>query len=125
MWVEADTNISGGESLIRQFVHGKRFFRDEFGVESELLWLPDVFGYSGAMPQIMQGCGIKYFSTQKIFWAYNGGDPFPYNTFTWEGIDGSDVLAHICNDYNCETDPKRSDRALAAARAEGWHLHDA
>ncbi|MHB1293875.1 MAG: alpha-mannosidase [Anaerolineae bacterium] len=105
MWVEADTNISGGESLIRQFVHGKRFFREEFGVESEILWLPDVFGYSGAMPQIMRGCGIKYFSTAKIFWAYNGGDPFPYNTFTWEGIDGSEVLVHLCNDYNSRTDP--------------------
>ncbi|MHB0858230.1 MAG: alpha-mannosidase [Anaerolineae bacterium] len=104
MWVEADTNISGGESLIRQFVHGKRFFRDEFGVDNEMLWLPDVFGYSGAMPQIMRGSGIKYFSTAKIFWAYNGGDPFPYNTFTWEGIDGSEVLVHLTNDYNSRTD---------------------
>ena len=104
MWVEADTNIPCGESLIRQFVHGKRFFREEYGVESEILWLPDVFGYSGAMPQIMRGCGIKYFSTAKIFWAYNGGDPFPYNTFTWEGIDGSEVLVHLCNDYNSTTD---------------------
>jgi alpha-mannosidase len=104
MWVEADTNLSGGESLIRQFIHGKRFFRDEFGVDCELLWLPDVFGYSGAMPQIMRGCGIKYFATAKIFWAYNGGDPFPYNTFTWEGIDGSEVLVHLCNDYNSRTD---------------------
>jgi len=105
MWVEADTNLSGGESLIRQFLYGKQFFRDEFGVESQLLWLPDVFGYSGNMPQIMQGCGIKYFSTAKIFWAYNGGDPFPYNTFTWEGIDGSSVLVHLTNEYNSEADP--------------------
>lgn len=105
MWVEADTNISSGESLIRQFLHGKRFYRDEFGVECEILWLPDVFGYSGALPQIMRGCGIRYFSTAKIFWAYNGGDPFPYNTFTWEGIDGSTVLVHLCNDYNSRTDP--------------------
>ncbi|MDI7278285.1 MAG: alpha-mannosidase, partial [Anaerolineae bacterium] len=89
MWVEADTNITGGESLIRQFIHGKRFFRDEFGVESQMLWLPDVFGYSGALPQILRGCGIRYFATAKIYWAYNGGDPFPYSTFTWEGIDGS------------------------------------
>ena len=105
MWVEADTNLSGGESLIRQFIHGKRFFREEFGVESEILWLPDVFGYSGNMPQIMRGCGVKYFATAKIFWAYNGGDPFPYNTFMWEGIDGSDVLVHLCNDYNSVVDP--------------------
>ena len=105
MWVEADTNITGGESLIRQFLHGKRFFREEFGVESELMWLPDVFGYSGAMPQIMAGCGIKYFSTQKIFWTYNGGDRFPYNTFWWEGIDGTRVLSHLHNDYNSRTNP--------------------
>ena len=105
MWVEADTNISGGESLIRQFIHGKRFFREEFGVECEMLWLPDVFGYSGALPQIMRGCGVRYFSTAKIFWNYSGGDPFPYNTFTWEGIDGSEVLVHLCNDYNSRTNP--------------------
>ena len=104
-WVEPDTNISGGESLIRQFIHGKRFYRDEFGVECELLWLPDVFGYSGALPQIMRGCGVRYFSTHKIFWTYNGGDPFPYNTFTWEGIDGSEVLVHLHNDYNSRSNP--------------------
>ena len=105
MWVEADTNVSSGESLIRQFLHGKRYFREEFGVESELMWLPDVFGYSGALPQIMAGCGINYFSTQKIFWVYHGGDLFPYHTFWWEGIDGTRVLSHIHNDYNSQTNP--------------------
>ena len=104
-WVEPDTNVPSGESLIRQFVHGKRFFREEFGVESELLWLPDVFGYTAALPQIMRGCGIRYFSTQKLLWIYYDGDPFPYNTFTWEGIDGSEVYAHIHNDYNARTNP--------------------
>lgn len=106
MWVEADTNITGGESLIRQFIHGKRFYREEFGIESELMWLPDVFGYSGALPQIMKGCGIKYFSTAKIFWNYNGGDSFPYNTFIWEGIDGTGILSHLFSDYGAYTDPK-------------------
>jgi alpha-mannosidase len=106
MWVEADTNISSGESLIRQFIHGKRFLKEEFGVDSKICWLPDVFGYSGAFPQIMKGCGIQYFSTQKIFWTYNGGDPFPYNTFIWEGIDGSEVLVHLHNDYNSHTNPE-------------------
>jgi alpha-mannosidase len=105
MWVEADTNLASGESLIRQFLHGKRYFKEEFGVDNEMMWLPDVFGYSGALPQLMAGCGIKYFSTQKIFWTYNGGDPFPQNTFWWEGIDGTRVLAHIHNDYNSETTP--------------------
>jgi alpha-mannosidase len=104
-WVEPDTNVPSGESLIRQFIYGRRFFREEFGVECKLLWLPDVFGYSGALPQIMRGCGIKYFSTQKIFWSYHGGDPFPYNTFIWEGIDGSEVLVHLYNDYNSQTNP--------------------
>ena len=105
MWVEADTNIAGGEALIRQFLHGKRFFRDECGVESCMLWLPDVFGYSGALPQIMAGCGIRYFATAKIYWAYNGGDPFPYSTFTWEGIDGSTVLVHLLQSYGNLTHP--------------------
>ncbi len=106
MWVEADTNISGGEALIRQFLYGKRFMKQEFGVESELLWLPDVFGYSGAMPQILAGCGVKYFSTQKIFWNYNGGERFPFNTFWWQGIDGTKVLSHFHNDYNAKTEPQ-------------------
>jgi alpha-mannosidase len=105
MWVEPDTNVTGGESLIRQFIHGKRFFKEEFGIESQLMWLPDVFGYSGALPQIMVGCGIKYFSTQKIFWNYYGGESFPYNLFWWEGIDGSKTLSYFHNDYNSQTNP--------------------
>lgn len=113
MWVEADTNVTGGESLIRQFLHGKRFYREELGVDSELMWLPDVFGYSGALPQIMKGCGINYFSTQKIFWTYNGGDPFPYNLFWWVGIDGTAVLSYLHNDYNSPTTPR--------AVAERWN----
>ncbi|MDO3411790.1 glycoside hydrolase family 38 C-terminal domain-containing protein [Saccharibacillus sp. CPCC 101409] len=98
MWVEPDTNLPGGESLIRQTLHGKRFFKEEFGVDSEMLWLPDVFGYSGNLPQIMQGCGIRYFGSVKMFGTYdNVADPFPHNTFMWEGIDGSRVLSHLLN----------------------------
>ena len=93
MWVEADTNLTSGESLIRQFLHGKRFFRDEFGVENRILWLPDVFGYSGALPQIMKICGIDYFMTTKLAW--NQFNKMPYDTFTWRGIDGSEVLTHL------------------------------
>jgi len=104
-WVECDTNISGGEALVRQFIHGKRFFKDEFDFDSEVLWLPDVFGYSGAMPQIMRGCGVKYFATAKIYWSYNGGDPFPRTTFTWEGIDGTEVFVNLMHDYNAMTAP--------------------
>ncbi len=104
MWVEADTNISSGEALIRQFVHGKRFFKDEFGVDNRFLWLPDVFGYSAALPQIMKGCGIDGFSTQKIWWTYNGGDLFPYNDFYWQGLDGSAVRTFLHVDYCSATD---------------------
>ncbi|MBD2872065.1 alpha-mannosidase [Paenibacillus arenilitoris] len=96
MWVESDTNLPAGESLIRQFVHGKRFFMEEFGKDNEMLWLPDVFGYSGNIPQIMKGCGIRYFASVKMFQTYeNVSDPFPYNTFFWEGIDGTQVLTHL------------------------------
>jgi alpha-mannosidase len=105
-WVEPDTNVPSGESLIRQFIHGKRYFRDEFGIECTLFWEPDVFGYSASLPQIMAGCCIKYFGTQKIMWQYNAGDPFPYNDFIWQGVDGSEVLAHIFHGYGYETSPK-------------------
>jgi len=108
MWVEADTNLSGGEALIRQVMYGQKFFRDKFGVESKVLWLPDVFGYSGAVPQILKGCGCVGFATQKITWAYNGGEKFPYNTFWWEGIDGSAIPAHIFTDYNSQTNPDKT-----------------
>jgi alpha-mannosidase len=105
MWVECDTNVSSGEAMIRQFIHGKRYFQDEFGVKSELMWLPDVFGYSGALPQIMAGCGIKYFSTQKICWNYNSDLPMKVQTFWWEGIDGTRVFSHLHQDYNSQTTP--------------------
>lgn len=68
MWVEADCNLTSGESLVRQFLYGKRFFKEEFGVDNRILWLPDVFGYSGALPQIMAKCGIDYFMTTKLAW---------------------------------------------------------
>lgn len=93
MWVEADCNLSSGESLVRQFIHGKRFFREEFGTDNEILWLPDVFGYSAALPQIMEQCGIRYFMTTKISW--NELNQMPYDTFEWEGIDGTRILTHF------------------------------
>ena len=93
MWVEADTNLTSGESLIRQFLHGKRFFKEEFGVDNKILWLPDVFGYSGALPQIMKICGIEYFMTTKLAW--NQFNKMPYDTFLWRGIDGTEILSHL------------------------------
>ncbi len=95
MWVEADCNLTSGESLVRQFMHGKRFFVEEFGEEanSRILWLPDVFGYSGALPQIMKKCGIDYFMTTKLAW--NQFNKVPYDTMMWRGIDGTEVLTHL------------------------------
>lgn len=93
MWVEADCNLTSGESLVRQFMHGKRFFKEEFGLDNKILWLPDVFGYSGALPQIMKKCGIDYFMTTKLAW--NQFNKIPYDTMMWKGIDGTEVLTHL------------------------------
>ncbi|MBN3314125.1 MA2C1 mannosidase, partial [Atractosteus spatula] len=92
-WVEMDGNLPSGESMVRQFLEGQRFFRQEFGRYCTEFWLPDTFGYSAQLPQIMQGCGIKSFLTQKLSW--NLVNTFPHNTFFWEGLDGSQVLTHF------------------------------
>ncbi|HBP37264.1 MAG TPA: alpha-mannosidase, partial [Clostridiales bacterium] len=97
MWVESDTNLPSGESLVRQILHGKKFLRDEFGVESRILWLPDVFGYSAALPQILRKSGIDYFMTSKL--RNNELNEMPHNTFLWRGIDGTDVLTQLTS-YN-------------------------
>ncbi len=106
LWVEPDTNVPNGESLIRQILYGNRFFKKEFDIESNCCWLPDVFGYSGALPQILKESGIKYFLTQKLSW--NLFNTFPHHTFIWEGIDGSQVLAHMPpeNSYNSSATPE-------------------
>ncbi|PRY14599.1 alpha-mannosidase [Kineococcus rhizosphaerae] len=93
MWVEADGNLPGGEALVRQFVTGKAFFREEFGVDCQGVWLPDSFGYSGAYPQIARLAGMDWFLTQKISW--NQTNKFPHHTFRWEGIDGSQIFTHF------------------------------
>lgn len=105
MWVEPDTNLTGGEALVRQIFYGARFWREEFGVEVDNIWLPDVFGYSGALPQIMVKSGLRYFMTQKLSW--NEHNPFPYHTFNWKGIDGSEVLVHMLPEetYNSPASP--------------------
>ena len=93
MWVEADCNLTSGESLVRQVLYGKRFFNNEFGVDSKTLWLPDVFGYSAALPQILKKCGVDSFVTSKISW--NDTNMMPNDTFTWKGIDGSEIFTHF------------------------------
>ena len=93
MWVEADCNLTSGESLTRQILLGSRFLKEEFGKEVEYLWLPDVFGYSWALPQILKKSGIDMFMTTKISW--NQYNRMPHDTFYWKGMDGSQVLTHF------------------------------
>ncbi len=93
MWVEADTNLPGGESLVRQILYGKRFFQEEFHKDVRVLWLPDAFGYSGALPQILLKSGHDAFMTQKLSW--NQHNRFPHHSFRWKGIDGSEIFTHM------------------------------
>ncbi|KWR74032.1 alpha-mannosidase [Arthrobacter sp. W1] len=93
MWVESDTVMPSGESLVRQFLYGQNFFRKEFGITSKGVWLPDSFGYSPALPQLMRRAGFEWFFTQKISW--NQQNKFPHHTFDWEGIDGSRMFSHF------------------------------
>lgn len=111
MWVESDTNMPGGEALARQFVAGKRFFLEEFGIEPLDVWLPDSFGYSAALPQIVAAAGSRWFLTQKISW--NETNVMPHHTFYWEGIDGSRVFTHFppVDTYNSQL--SASELALA------------
>ncbi|MBE0696489.1 MAG: alpha-mannosidase, partial [Anaerolineaceae bacterium] len=106
MWVEADTNVTGGEALVRQVLLGKRFFKEEFGVTVDHLWLPDVFGYSAALPQILKKAGVDYFMTQKMSW--NQINKFPHHSFHWQGVDGSSVLSHMLPEetYNSPALPR-------------------
>ena len=92
-WIEPDCNIPSGEALARQFLYGQRFFKQEFGIVCKEFWNPDVFGYNGQLPQIMRQCGITRFLTQKLSW--NRFNKPVHHTFTWQGIDGSEVLAHF------------------------------
>ena len=126
MWVEADCNLTSGESLVRQFIHGKRFFREEFGVDNRILWLPDVFGYSGALPQIMKLCGIDYFMTTKLAW--NQFDKHPYDTFQWRGIDGTEILTHLITTLGVGQDEKNffttyNGMLHPDALIGGWHRY--
>ncbi|HEY5741725.1 MAG TPA: alpha-mannosidase, partial [Terrimicrobiaceae bacterium] len=130
MWVETDCNLVSGESLVRQILHGKRFFQRELGYETRDVWIPDVFGYAASMPQIMQKSGIEFFLTQKISW--NQFNKFPHHTFFWEGIDGTRVFAHFppADTYNADTSPgqlvqsvqnfRELDRATRSLLVYGW-----
>ncbi len=123
MWVESDTNMPGGEALVRQFVLGKRFFAEEFGVESDEVWLPDSFGYTAAMPQIARAAGARYFLTQKPSW--NETNPMPHSSFHWEGIDGSRVFTHFppAETYNSDLGAADLARTERSFRQKGRARH--
>jgi alpha-mannosidase len=91
-WVEPDGNLPSGESLVRQFLHGKKYFLEKFNVDVKVAWFPDSFGYAWTLPQIMKGCDMEFFLTQKMLW--NDTTVFPYHFFRWTAPDGSSVLAH-------------------------------
>lgn len=106
MWVEPDCNLISGESFVRQFLYGKRFFMKEFGKDVKTCWIPDVFGYPASMPQLLKRAGIDCFITIKMSWSKN--NKFPYDTFIWKGLDDSEVLVHFPpeHDYNSKALPK-------------------
>ncbi|MER5377128.1 glycoside hydrolase family 38 C-terminal domain-containing protein [Streptomyces sp. NPDC002553] len=112
MWVEADGNLPGGEAIVRQLVHGKRFFIEHFGIETKGVWLPDSFGYTAAYPQLAKLAGNDWFLTQKISW--NQTNKFPHHTFWWEGIDGTRIFTHFppIDTYNARFDGVEMDRAV-------------
>ncbi|KKO53655.1 alpha-mannosidase [Paenibacillus sp. DMB20] len=106
MWVEPDSNVSGGEALVRQILYGKRFYEQEFGLTVRSLWVPDIFGYTASLPQLLKKSGIDYMVTQKLSW--NTYNDYPHHTFFWEGIDGSKVLTHLPPEdtYNSPAAPR-------------------
>jgi len=112
MWVEADCNLPSGESLVRQLLHGKRFFMREFGYETKVLWLPDVFGYPGNLPQLMAEAGCDFFLTQKLSW--NDTNKPEHNTFMWEGIDGTRIFTHFppADTYNGSFSAEEVERSV-------------
>lgn len=105
-WVEPDTNLIGGEAFIRQFLYGKKFCREEFGIDPEILFLPDSFGYTAALPQIMKQCGVHFFLTIKLSW--DRFNVYPHHSFWWQGIDGTSVLVHMPPEgtYNSSAAPR-------------------
>lgn len=103
VFVECDCNITGGESMVRQFLWGQKYTQKYFDFTSNAFWLPDTFGYSAAIPQIMKGCNVDYFLTTKMTW--NDTTTFPYQTFKWQGVDGTDVFAHL-NCIHSSPDPE-------------------
>jgi len=122
MWVEADVNLPSGESLVRQLLWGRRTSRSFYGIEPDILWLPDAFGYPACLPTLLRAAGIRGFVTQKLSW--NDTNTFPAHTFVWEGLDGSTVLAHFppAATYNGDCSVAELRRALADYHEAGLGL---
>ena len=120
MWVEADMNLPSGESIARQIVHGQRWFAEHFGVTCTEVWIPDVFGYPGSLPQVFAAGGMRRFVTQKLSW--NRTNRFPHQTFWWEGIDGSRVLTHFppVDTYGAEITPAELSESMERFTEHGW-----
>lgn len=106
MWVESDCNLIGGESLVRQFLYGKKWFKGVMNTDTQIAWLPDTFGFTGALPQIMASCGVPYFATQKLLRVDPEAQVFPHNHFWWEGMDGTRVFGHIFKKNNANLEAK-------------------
>ena len=123
MWVEADMNLPSGESIARQMIHGQRYFESRFGRRCSEVWIPDVFGYPGNLPQVFRAGGCDRFVTQKLSW--NKTNRFPHHTFAWEGIDGSEVLAHFppVETYNAEVTVRELARIESNFADHRWSDH--
>lgn len=119
MWVESDTNMVGGEAMVRQFLLGQRYFREKFGITCREVWLPDSFGYSAALPQIVRQAGCTHFLTQKISW--NQQNVFPHHSFRWEGIDGTRIFTHFppVDTYTAELTGRELAHAASNFRDKG------
>jgi alpha-mannosidase len=120
LWVEPDGNLPGGEAMVRQMVYGKRFFLEQFGIETEDVWMPDSFGYTAALPQIAALAGNRFMLTQKLSW--NQTNRFPHHTFWWEGIDGTRLFTHFppVDTYNAEMTPAELVHAARSFAEAGW-----
>jgi alpha-mannosidase len=120
MWVEPDMNLPSGESIVRQIVHGQRYFESRFGVRCREVWIPDVFGYPAGLPQVFAAGGMRRFVTQKLSW--NRTNRFPHSTFWWEGLDGTRVLTHFppVDTYNAEMTPGELVASVDRFAEHGW-----
>ncbi len=107
-WVEPDLNMPSGESIVRQFLYGKKFLKEEFNIESKILWVPDCFGFAGTLPQIMKGCRVEQLVTTKLGW--NDTNKMPHDCFIWRGIDGSEVYAYFITAQDVPLDDGKGNR---------------